>query len=179
MGRLRYFPAGIFSGDDSQNDFRTDWYSEHLTAMNEPSLLFPDDSQQESYRFLWLRSFHHPVAVRIWSSGQNQYVSVKELNGAGGYEPGKLINDGVYPVPKERWAECKRLLEEIGYWELPIVEDDLVGVDGAQWILEGMRDGRYHLVNRWTPESESYRELCLYLLKLSQLKINPSDGDVY
>jgi hypothetical protein len=147
--------------------------------MNEPSFLFPDDSQQESYRFLWLRSFHHPIAVRIWSSGHKQFVSVKELNGAGGYDAGKLISDRVHPVTKEKWAEFTGFLEEICYWELPTEDDDLVGTDGAQWILEGMREGRYHIVDRWTPESGRYREVCLYLLKLSRLKIDPSGEDVY
>jgi hypothetical protein len=28
--------------------------------------------------------------------------------------------------------------------------DDLAGFDGAQWIVEARRDGRYHIVDRWT-----------------------------
>ena len=43
----------------------------------------PDNSEAESYRFLWLRSFHRPVAVRVWSAGCERFVTLKELSGAG------------------------------------------------------------------------------------------------
>jgi hypothetical protein len=62
-----YFPAGVLGDTADQHRFLADWYSKHLTAMGEPSLLevSRQDATVEVYRFLWLRSFHHPISVRL------------------------------------------------------------------------------------------------------------------
>jgi hypothetical protein len=177
-GKLSYFPPGVLSEHEWSDEFRAGWYAKHLRAMNEASFYFPENGDEERYRFLWLRSFHHPVVVRIWNSGGEQFVNVKEMSGAGGYEPGKLIVNQTLKIAKGEWDEFRRLLEQTCYWELP-TEDERAGFDGAQWILEGVKGGRYHVVDRWTPEKGSYREACLYALKLSGLRIDASHEDVY
>lgn len=50
------------------------------------------------------------------------------------------------------------------------------GDDGAQWIVEGVRSKRYHVIDRWSPK-DNYRLACLYLLKLSRIRVN--DADIY
>jgi len=49
-----YFPAGVLGDTSDQHRFRADWYSMHLTAMGEPSLLevSRQDATAEVYRFL-------------------------------------------------------------------------------------------------------------------------------
>ena len=178
MGKVVYFPGGVFSGNERRDEFRVRWYTEHLAAMGEPSLYFAYDPTGESYRFLWLRSFHHPVAVRVWSSGDEHFLVVKQLDGAGGYAPGRLSVNRTRPLSKDEWDEFVRLLDGICYWQLP-TEDSRLGNDGAQWILEGVKDGRYHIVDRWSPDGGDYRAACLYLLKLSGLGVNPKGVDVY
>lgn len=37
--------------------------------MGETALVSNDYA--ESYRFLWLRSFHHPVSVNVWRRAMN------------------------------------------------------------------------------------------------------------
>ena len=40
-------------------------------------------------------------------------------------------------------------------WEMP--EDiEVFGLDGSTWIIEGIRDGEYHMVHRWSPDA--YKE---------------------
>ena len=134
-----------------------------------------DDGWREAYRFTWLRSFHHPVAVRIWKCGSVRFIAVKELNGAGGYEPEKIIFERKRELTPDEWREFMRRLDDSCYWQLSTRDDDVVGTDGAQWIFEGFNAGRYHVVDRWSPQSGSYRELCLYVLKLSGLKVNGSE----
>src|SRR5581483_11779323 len=80
----------------------------------------------------------------------------------------------LHHITQSEWDEFVRQLGAICYWKLA-TKDDALGNDGAEWILEGIRENRYHLVNRWSPESGGYREACLYLLKLS--KFNP--GEIY
>jgi hypothetical protein len=56
-------------------------------------------------------------------------------------------------------------------WNMPI-KDCNMGRDGAQWLIEGVWKGRYHIVDRWTPEKGAFREAALYLIRLSKLNIS-------
>jgi hypothetical protein len=173
-----YFPPGVFYPQPQQEKFIVEWYTKHLSAMGETSLLSQSNSQAESYRFLWLRSFHHPVAVRIWRSGDGQFLNVKQMSGTGGYEPGNLISDETRPLTQTEWDEFIRLSGRACYWQLP-TENNEMGKDGAQWILEGRRERRYHVVERWSPGGGDFREACLYLLMLSNPVIDLSREEVY
>lgn len=173
-----YFPRDPQSQREWPGQFRTEWYAKHLRAMEEAPLSFPDEQVRESYRFLWLRSFHHPVAIRLWKTDTDQFISVKEANGAGGYEPGTLILKEQRRLSQDEWDAFMRVLEYSCYWEQPTEEDD-AGLDGARWILEGFRQGRYHAVDRWTPQRGTFREACLYMLKLSRLKIETKSKPLY
>lgn len=161
-----FFPPGAFDPDPAREQFTVEWYSKHLTAMEEPSLASPG-SGQEGYRFLWLPSFQNSVAVRVWRSGNEALMSVKRLDGAGGYEPGELVVNRVRPLSAREWDEFERLLGLACYWKLPTKARG--GLDGSRWILEGAKEGRYHVVDRWSPRGGSYREACLYLLKISEV----------
>lgn len=54
----------LTAGDPAGDDFVRGWYSSHLRSMAEPSLSC--GAIEDSYRFVWLRSFHSPVAVRMY-----------------------------------------------------------------------------------------------------------------
>jgi hypothetical protein len=171
-----YFPTGVFDPEYDREPFESKWYSKHLQALDEPSLL---DARgfDESYRFLWLRTFHHPVAIRVWRVGNEHFISAKESDGAGGYEPGKVIANSERNLSAQEWDDFLRLLYDADYWCLG--DNGMGGLDGAQWILEGFREGSYHIAVEWSPREGAYREACLYLLKLSGLNIDPSSSEVY
>jgi hypothetical protein len=103
-----------------------------------------------------------------------RFISVKELDGAGGYEPGKLKLDRKRELTLEEWSGFMRHLDDSCYWQL-LSQDHADGNDGSQWIFEGIKGGRYHVVDRWTPQNGSYRELCLFMLQLSGLKLDSSE----
>ncbi len=50
-------------------------------------------------------------------------------------------------------ADTTRDLEQeltaMSFWRLPSRSSELPGQDGSSWILEGARDGEYHVVQRW------------------------------
>jgi hypothetical protein len=168
--RQRYFPRGRLSANDWQDRFKANWYSRSLTVMKEPSLSVGQKRETESYRFLWLRSFDNPIVVRIWRSESNVYLITKQLDGDGGHHPGKLVVNKSRSLSMKEWDEFTALLQQSSYWTQPTTIDDL-GNDGAQWILEGAKEGRYHIVDRWTPKTDDpHRKACWYLLELSGLK---------
>ena len=48
----------------------------------------------------------------------------------------------------------------------------VVGADGAQWLLEGADQSRYHFVDRWFHQDDpSFERACLCLLVWSELDI--------
>ncbi len=46
------------------------------------------------------------------------------------------------------------------------------GLDGVSFLLEGRKDGKYHVVDRWGPEDENFLELCGYLVEITKLRWN-------
>lgn len=163
-GPINYFPEYTFSQDLSHDEFVREWYSGHLEAMEEPSLHgAADDDDAHVFRFLWLRTWQRPVALRLEiDAEQHGVLHVKVLDGAGGYDPGELVRDEFIPMSYQDVDSILEALDGIGYWNLP-TRDGNIGFDGAQWVLEGVEDGRYHLVDRWTPGGE-IASVCRVLL---------------
>lgn len=166
-GGVSYFPPSAFSPSVVA------WYSDYLTAFGEPSLIAPLDNESETYRLLWLRSFHHPILVRIQLKGTSVHFVTKELNGRGGYETGELIVNRETALSAREWTAFLTLLDQASFWQMPTTEERGFGADGAQWVLEGVKDGSYHVVDRWSEGAEPFRKACLYLLELSGLKPAP------
>ena len=82
------FHPGSLDDSPRGDQFLYEWYSKQPKALDEPSLWTLSKTQKEqSYRFLWLRTFHHPAAVRIDVNGTSR-LTTKIASGAGGYAPG-------------------------------------------------------------------------------------------
>jgi len=177
VAQTRYFPPRSLDDDSRSDEFRSHWYSAALKALDEPSLWELSKLQKgESYRFLWLRSFHHPVAVRIdvRSDGSSQLVT-KMTSGAGGYEPGQLTKSTSIGLTKVQTDRFLNKLKKHAFWELEPQNRESGGCDGAEWIIEGVRDGSYRIVLRWSPMNGPVRDLGLFMLKdLARLKV-PAD----
>ena len=171
---LFYFPTKMFSNNSnlpSLRNFKVNWYSKQLIALKEP-IIFSDTSKKEIYRFTWLRSFHNPIAIRMETLGNVYRLYWKLCSGAGGYAPGELIIDKQKIVDKNTWDEFIILLDEIDFWELN-TEEEVLGSDGAEWIIEGKRLNQYQVVDRWTPNHDSkYFKCCDFLIKLTDLVID-------
>ena len=99
-----YFPNHAFDSDARLNKFLDDWYSQQLRALREPSLLTQSKNQADtSYRFLWLRTFHHPIAVRSdLKPDGSSILTTKIASGAGGYAPGHLVTNTSKPLTKQQ-----------------------------------------------------------------------------
>jgi hypothetical protein len=178
-GKMDYFPKELFGNEMSSKHSVAGWYGKHLRAMEEKSLLDISDKNVEVYRFLWLRSFHHPVFVRVERKGDSINLFSKELDGAGGYEPGKILQINNRSLSEDKWCEFINLIEKAEFWKLPTYQTEEMGNDGAQWILEGVKDNRYHIVDRWTPGKGNYREVGLFLLKLSDFDFDTDKNSLY
>jgi len=167
--QVEFFESGLFHPENDDLDrFVRSWYSKHLAAMEEPSLLTSVSADTEIYRFLWLRTFHHPVAVRITRRAGATNLHGVQLDGAGGYDPGKITDRFDKPVSAEGWSRLQKQLDTMQFWTMPTRDESLgVGADGAQWIIEGWRSGARHVTDRWTPPEGPYRDTGLLFLELA------------
>jgi hypothetical protein len=164
-----FFPIGpAYPTQSHMGRSGCDGCSIHLRAMQEPSLSCGKSTAESTYRFLWLRTFDHPISVRVEVNGSTSVLHAVELDGAGGYTPGKVLKRVERALSPAEQEELMAKLNGIRFWGMKTSIDDQ-GVDGASWILEGVRDGRYHVVDRWSPESGDYREACLFFLELAGL----------
>ncbi len=164
-----YFPDLLFDEERDHHQFITEWYSKHLHAMREPSLWTLSRSNRVAtvYRLVWLPSFDHPAVIRLVKSGDGGTLHLRILEGMGGYEPGQLALDRTIPIGPKQWSELELAFAGLQFWTMPTKLEDDGGSDGDQVILEGVRNGHYHLVDRWEPD-DSYMDLCRLIVDMAQ-----------
>jgi hypothetical protein len=168
-----FFPVNAL--DDMRSDIdalEREHYSWHLAAMRQSSLSRGAADAPETYRFLWLRSFHRSISVRVALKRDGARIEFTELTGAGGFKPGHIRRHTERQLSRNDVDRFAKALKDADFWQLPTRFRDF-GLDGAQWIVEGRRGGTYHVVDRFTPEGGTYRALGLLFLKLAYFSAPP------
>lgn len=169
-----YFPPGALAPDPERQRGREAWYSRMLRAMNEPSLSCGPTEATEEYRFLWLRTFHRPIAVRVWNGAGGPHLIAIQTTGRGGYEPGGVEKQVRKALSQEDWHTVVASVKSARLWSTPTEIEQRAGLDGAQWIVEGRRAGRYIVEDVWAPPDGGDRQLGLRFLHLAGMPI-PND----
>ncbi|MBS1758023.1 MAG: hypothetical protein JSU03_12160, partial [Bacteroidetes bacterium] len=95
--------------------FINSWYSKMLFALHEP-VLKHYNGDKEIYRFTWLRTFNHPVSVRLEKQGDNVKLFSNVCDGAGGYEPGKIIFDTTINLTEKQVDTTNIKLDNAKFW---------------------------------------------------------------
>ena len=158
-----YFPTG------SLDDSSASWYSTFLKALREPSLLpSGEEADRHAYRFTWLRTFHHPIAVRVELGIEEPIVITKMTDGMGGYEPGNLIRDEQALLSPKQIQSLEKVIGDVDFWHLPTGRGE--GIDGAEWIVEARLDANYHVATLWSPKDGPVRHLGLAFLDLGNVQ---------
>ena len=81
-----------------------------------------------------------------------------------------IIYNRNIPLSDEEWNQYEQLIAKANFWKLPSNIDD-GSSDGAQWIIEGHLNNRYHFVNyhSYRPDGD-YKKLGVFLIRLSGLQ---------
>jgi len=138
--------------------FSDEWFSMQLLALGESGL---KETGSHTYRFMYLRENRQPMMLRIEvmpdGSGVLHFALCDgEINDWGG----ELIEVTQKSLSTTQVNEFLELLEAVGFREIPLSEDTgYYMLGGAWWVIEGVRDGGYHLIERQSPEegSDVYR----------------------
>jgi hypothetical protein len=169
FGAERYFPRESQGGLSA---FEQKWYGGALRRMHESSLLgVTRDPKAVVYRFTLLPTWGNPVTVRTTRHGDHYRLSLRRLDGMGGYELGHLAEQKEIELSPGDSAAFDRLIARAAFFTIPISEES-GGTDGEEWILEAVSGGKYHVVDRWCPnvydtkkrKLEGFVALCIFLL---------------
>jgi hypothetical protein len=146
---LNYFPPQTFTS--RADNFQMFWYSRDLYSMAEKPLWPPSSSLQTTYRFTHLGAFTGPktVSLTVLPDGTGS-VRTKAMS----VSHDALEIDDTVAVTPEKIARFSSALTKTDFWNMR-PEEPSRGLDGAEWILEGVQNGKYHIVVRWCPAIES------------------------
>ncbi len=144
-----YFPIQTKTIDEGVTAFESQWYGKSLERMNEPRLPdFAKDGNAQGYRMTILPTWGNSIAVRVYRHGQLYSLSARRLDGQAGFEPGKLVESKDVELGPDDSRALAFLIQNLNFFELP-TDDSVIGADGDEWIMEGVSQGKYHLVKRW------------------------------
>jgi hypothetical protein len=165
--------------------------STKLQAAGDPPL-YRAEAGVEVYRFLWIRSFHPTIVVRIerggdgarlaaWEFGEND--DARHLSASFSME---VQTERRRALSQEEWEALVARIEETPLWQPSPPPKPLVictpeggyiiagiNVDGASWYLEGKRDIRYSLIEDFSPKSGPLREAGFALIRAAGFETEP------
>lgn len=182
-----YFPPGTFRKlDGSPDDSRANVLALYLRGIAEPPLDRSDKNlEAHAYRLVWTAfPAGKTVVLRLQLDSQGTArIFAKQTP----FDGTNLLLNNEKSISIEavnRFLEC---VKRGDFWRLPTREQHEPQVkDGSYWVLEGVRDGNYHLVYRRNPESnpgaftDIGRSLGKELAQLpdSIINIPPGEGSV-
>lgn len=150
-----YFPANAF-GKEKRAQWEVAVDSYLLQRLEEPSLFKgAHHASAEAYRFLWLRTFHNPIAVRLeLQPDGTSLLTIKVADGHAGFPRTvtKLIQSTKRSLSREQTDAFRTKVRAEGFWNS--VSRDSGGpaaTDCDGWILEAVKNGNYHVVERAVP----------------------------
>ena len=94
-----YFPAMSFAGPAPSDSFVQNWYASALYNFKEP-VLSQTFIGHDTYRFLWLRSFHRPVVLSLHRTQDLVWLNTKMLD-----QQPDFYDDRVRGLPKDYQQE--------------------------------------------------------------------------
>ena len=180
-----YFPMKGVSEQSGLSAFEAGWYTDCLRRLKEPSLLTQtNNSKGETYRLTIIPSFGNPVSIRVQENGGSYLLISACLTGQGGYDAGRLAERKRIRLDEADSRVVADKIRKLNLFEIPTNETPEVhGNDGEEWIIEGLRRGKYHVVRRWclsSYQTEKRRlqpilDLTDFLLTKSRLRHWPAE----
>jgi hypothetical protein len=180
-----YFPIQTTRGGEGLTQFEAQWYSRFLEKMEEPPLPeFANNTTAQIYRILILPTWGNPICVQVQKHGDTYDLSARRLDGFAGYQVGALIESKRVQLDDTDSKALDALVSSASFFRLPSKEDKKwVGMDGDDWVLEGLSGGKYHVVSRWCASSYNSKKrglkpfvaLCKFLIDESTLSQRPEN----
>ena len=108
--------------------------------------------------------------ARTWGQPALDYVTSSLISSLlplradeGGYGPGTLTTNTSCQLTTQEAQSFRSKVEGGESWNAPNPVNDQTGTDGSDWIIEGVKAARYHVIDRWSPTNGPAHELGLFL----------------
>lgn len=158
-GQTAYFPPLSFDAKPQLDQMMAEELAFVLQYLGESSIFAESNSPEvESYRFLWGRTFHRPISVRLdMRAGRSGMLTIRIGQGETG-SPGSLrgsVQTSTRELAEDQ-IEAFRTAMQASFWTTtPYGHGDQAGADGSTWLIEALQAGQYHSVQRWSPMNSS------------------------
>jgi hypothetical protein len=166
----RYFPVGVFG----QDAYKERWYASLLAAMQEPSLFENRTGEITAYRLLLgLKDRALSFRPELLVDGTGE-LSVARVILRSGKPESVLLKDRV-PISAERVDEFLTLLQKADFWNSATEEkrDKDRLLKEIHWVLEGVKNREYLVVDRVSPKGNDFGRSCIFLMALTPM--NPDE----
>jgi hypothetical protein len=177
-------PCAYFPPPSTEPTFAC-WFGRCLKTMNEPAA---SALEQDApfVRFLWVRSFHRAIAVRVTRTADGGRLEAKRLHGP---ECESELEDRTrdLEIPSEAVVGLFASFDRAHFWGEDPPASNPPGADGAQWVFEGYNGESYRMLHYWsadldpqktTPAHMELRNAALELLELAAM--TPKDpAEIY
>jgi hypothetical protein len=89
-------------------------------------------------------------------------------DGRGGYRPGELVTDKTIELNKEQRERLFNEIEKCRFWAMNSPKRKNIR-DGAEWVVEGVKDKNYHVVHGNSPApGDCIRTIGLLMMELAK-----------
>ncbi len=99
----------------------------------------------ETYRFLWSRSFDDDYVIRLIRQNNQSIIHTTKL----GRKTGK-IEKSEKRISNKSFANFRELLRKGNFWAMPSYKD-VTAFDGSQWVIEAHMPIGYKILYRHSP----------------------------
>lgn len=174
------FPAGL-----AEQPFWGGLFSLALRAAGEPPLWTDDPARPETYRFLYVRSFHPTIIVAIEIGEGGGLVGRRtelDLRKVSFFETGlfgwvyQMAHSEPFEIGPDEAQAFLGLARDPEIGGIPR-EEESFGLDGSEWLIEIWRDGRWQAIWRWSlARAETDRPDRVLVAALGTLMLELSGG---
>jgi len=167
---MQYFPENVIS------EFLESYYSDIFSKLNLDSIYENRiDENKHIYRFYYSRAFHDLIVISI-DVYENNYgeLHFKKFNIGRYFTEREIVIDSHLKLIPANINNLFNVIEKYDFWNTPTQNPYFKGLDGSTWIIEGLKEGKYHYIERWCPlQHENVASgIGLKMLGLSRVKID-------
>jgi hypothetical protein len=179
LNESEFFPKESFFKDPQMDKSSAIISSKYLKRMRESSIWQQHESKKFQIRFTWLRSFHDPISITIQYINSEAIIKMKQLKFLDSGNSSEMTVDSSHLLTSKEWKNFVDVFNDACLWRMHSQFLLPLPTDSAAWTVEVSWKGYYHIVNRISPDSGKFRELCLLMLILASPDFDLSSESVY
>ena len=124
----------------------------------------------EIYRFIYL-SDYNPVIIILEKTKDGVNIFWKIIDEIGDYKFLEMYVNEAKTLSIKEWNDFEKLVDKTKFWTINSYDDnDEDCSDDTSWLIEGKKQGKYHIVQRYC--GDEIKLLGLKLLELAGLKFD-------